>query len=116
PPPPALFNVMQDSSTPLIGMADKELRAYLGELHDSELPACAALALTMRLVHGRGARRTPHFYAMATILGQLIPESGLEPAAAYAGLCARPDAELRQRLADVWQKLYGVPMLPGQRV
>ena len=35
PPPPALFEVMGESSAQFVGMADAELRAYLGELHDT---------------------------------------------------------------------------------
>ena len=35
PPPPALFDVMGESSAQFVGMADAELRAYLGELHDT---------------------------------------------------------------------------------
>jgi hypothetical protein len=115
PPPPALFEVMPDSSTAMIGMADKELRAILGELHDAALPACVALAAVARNVHGKWARRNPHFFATLVILRQLDPDSDLEPAEQLAMLCAVPDPELRRRLAAAWQTLYGAPMPQAER-
>ena len=116
PPPPALFDVMGESSAQFVGMADAELRAYLGELHDTGSAACWVVAKMLRGVYGRGARRTPHFFATLTILRQLDPEPDRAPAARLALLCDMPDAELRQRVAAAWQKLYGATMLPGQRV
>ena len=44
------------------------------------------------------------------------PRPDRAPAARLALLCDMPDAELRQRVAAAWQKLYGAPLLPGQRV
>jgi hypothetical protein len=73
------------------------------------------LAKMMRGVYGRGARRTPHFYATFTVLRQLDPEGDHAPEARLAALCELPDAELRRRVAAAWQKLYGAPLLPGQR-
>ena len=70
----------------------------------------------LRGVYGRGARRTPHFFATLTILRQLDPGADREPGGAAGVLCDMPDAELRRRVAAAWQKLYGAPMLPGQRV
>ena len=116
PPPPALFDVMGESSAQFVGMADAELRAYLGELHDTGSAACWVVSKMLRGVYGRGARRTPHFFATLTILRQLDPEPDREPAARLALLCDMPDAELRRRVAAAWQKLYGAAMLPGQRV
>ena len=116
PPPPALFDVMGESSAQFVGMADAELRAYLGELHDTGSTACWVVAKMLRGVYGRGARRTPHFFATVTILRQLDPEPDREPEARLAFLCDMPDAELRRRVAAAWQKLYGAPLLPGQRV
>ena len=69
----------------------------------------------LRGVYGRGAGRTPHFYATLTIMRQLDPAPDREPAARLAMLCDLPDAELRARVATAWQKLYGAPLLPGQR-
>ena len=73
PPPTPLFEVMERSTTQFIGLADAELRAYLGELHDTGSTACWVLAKMMRGVYGWGASRTPHFYATFTILRQLDP-------------------------------------------
>jgi hypothetical protein len=115
PPPPALFEAMPDSSTPMIAMADSELRAILGELHDSALPVCPTLAMASLNVYSRWARRNPHYFATLVILRKLDPDSDLEPAEQLAMLCAVPDAELRRRLAAAWQSLYGAPMPPGLR-
>jgi hypothetical protein len=115
PPPTPLFDVMGDSSAQFVGMADAELRAYLGELHDTGSTACWVLAKMLRGVYGRGARRTPHFFATVTIMRQLDPDPERAPAARLALLCDLPDAELRARVATAWQKLYGAALLPGQR-
>ena len=115
PPPTQLFEVMEGSETRFIGMADAELRAYLGELHDTASSGCWVLAKMMRGVYGWGARRTPHFYATFTVLRQLDPQPDRAPAARLAALCNLPDAELRGRVAAAWQKLYGTPLPPGQR-
>jgi hypothetical protein len=116
PPPPALFEMMGESSTQFIGMAEAELRAYLGELHDSGSSACWVAAKMLRGVYGRNARRTPHFFATLTIIRQLDADPDRQPDARLATLCEMPDAELRGRVAAAWQKLYGAPMLAGQRV
>jgi hypothetical protein len=115
PPPTQLFEVMEGSSTEFIGLADAELRAYLGELHDTGSTGCWVLAKMLRGVYGRYASRTPHFYATVTILRQLDPVADRAPIARLDLLCDLPDAELRGRAAAAWQKLYGAPLLSGQR-
>jgi len=115
PPPTQLFEVMAQSSTQFIGLADAELRAYLGELHDTGSTACWVLTKMMRGVYGRSARRTPHFYATLTIVAQLDPDPEHTPEARLATLCDLPDAEVRRRVAGAWQKLYGAPLAAGQR-
>ena len=115
PPPSPLFELMEQNTTEFVGMADAELRAYLGELHDSGPTACWALAKMMRDVYGGLASRTPHFFATLTLLRQLDPAPHREPAARLALLCDLPEAELRARVAAAWQKLYGAPLLPGRR-
>jgi hypothetical protein len=119
PPPPALFALMGASAHAFIAAADRELRAYLGELHDAPAPACLSLALLLRDVFGRGSRRTPHYYAGQTILGQLNPDPDGDldgdPLAHLRVLCTLPDAELRRRVAAAWQKLYNAPLPPGRR-
>jgi hypothetical protein len=116
PPPPQLFQVMEGASTPMVGAADKELRAILGELHDAPAPACLTLARVMRMVYGKGARATPHHFATLAILGQVDRDPTREPAQRLAALCAIDDAELRRRVADAWQNLYRAPMPAAQRL
>ena len=45
-------------SSRFIGMADREMRAYMGELHDAASPPCITLGQMMRGVYGR--LRQPH--------------------------------------------------------
>jgi hypothetical protein len=116
PPPPPLFEVMGESSPQFIGMADAELRAYLGELHDSGAAGCWVVAKMLRGVYGKSARRTPHFFATLTILRQLDPDADRGPEAQLSMLCALPEAELHRRVEGAWQRLYGAPMRPGERV
>jgi hypothetical protein len=107
---------MNGSSSEFIGLADAELRAYLGEMHDTGSTACWVLAKMLRGVFGSYASRTPHFYATVTILQQLDPVADRAPDARLNLLCELPDAELRARAAAAWQKLYGAALLPAQRV
>jgi hypothetical protein len=94
----------------MVGAADRELRAFLGELHDGPMPVCTSLAMIMRCLYGRGAGRTPHAFATIALLEQLDPKTDLEPADQLAALCRRPDATLRTKLEAAWQILYQVPM------
>ena len=105
---------MGDSSSRFIGMADREMRAYMGEMHDAASPPCITLGQMMRGVYGRGASRTPHYYATVTILRALDPDDDSEPATRLAMLCDLPEAELRRRVAVAWQKLYDSPLPPGK--
>ena len=116
PPPSALFDVMPDSSTSMIGMADGELQAFLGELHDAALPACVNLAGIMRTVHGAFARREPHYYATLALLKQLRADPDQDPAQQLAALCGVADGELRSRVVAIWRRLYGRPMDLGERM
>ena len=115
PPPTPLFEVMDMNTTHFIGLADAELRAYLGELHDTGSTACWVLSKMLRGVYGHAARRTPHFYATVTIIRQLDPDPDRTPDARLARLCDLPDTELRGRIAAAWQKLYVTALAPGQR-
>jgi hypothetical protein len=116
PPPPALFAVMEDSSTPMIALADGELRAFLGEIHDAPAPACVSLALVLRNAFGAGARATPHFYAAQALATALDATPDASPTARLSALCALPDADLRTRVASAWQKLYGEPLPQATRL
>jgi hypothetical protein len=115
PPPSALLNVMPDSSTRMMSMADSELQAFLGELHDAAVPACVNLAMMMRTVHGAYARREPHYYATLALLEQLGADAEQDPAQQLAALCGIADGELRNSAAAIWRRLYGAPMAPGER-
>lgn len=115
PPPPALFASMQHSEFQFVGLADHELRAYLGELHDSPAPACLSLAKMLRAVFGQGARRNPHFYATWTIVHELDQAPDKQPKDMLNDLCDLPDGELRGRAAAAWQRLYRTPLVSGQR-
>jgi hypothetical protein len=115
PPPPALFASMQHSEFQFVGLADQELRAYLGELHDSPAPACLSLAKMMRGLYGQGARRNPHFYATWTIVHELDRDPDRKPNDILDDLCGLPDGELRQRAATAWENLYRSPYVPGKR-
>jgi hypothetical protein len=116
PPPPQLFAVMPTNSSAMIGMADKEARALLGEIHDGPFPACLTLARLVRGAFGRYARPTPHLFATLAILDQLAPGAERAPLERLTAACGLPDLELRRRTADAWQKLYGAPMPPARRL
>jgi hypothetical protein len=115
PPPAALFEVMPDSSTRMVGWSDSELQAFLGELHDSPVSACANLAGMMRTVYGVYARREPHFYATLALLKQLGADEEQDPAQQLSALCAVPDGEMRSKVAAMWRRLYGAPLAAGTR-
>jgi hypothetical protein len=110
PPPPALFAVMEGSSTSMIALADGELRAFLGEVHDAPSPACVTLARVLRNAFGAEARATPHFFAAEALVTALDATHDGEPTARLGALCAVPDGELRGRVASAWQHLYAEPM------
>ena len=114
-PPPALFEAMPDSSSSMIGAADRELRAFLGQLHDSPTPVCTSLAMIMRSLYGRGAGRTPHAFATIVLLEHLDPQSDLDPPEQLAGLCRLPEAALRAKVVGTWHTLYREPLPPAIR-
>ena len=99
----------------MIGAADHELRAFLGELHDGQMSVCATLGRIMRCLYGRGAGRSQHSLAVMALLEELDPKSALEPAEQLDALCRVPDAELRTRVERAWQSLYAAPMPPAER-
>lgn len=115
PPPSALLDVMPDSSTRMMGMADSELQAFLGELHDAAIPACVNLGGIMRTVYGAFARREPHYYATLALLEQLGADTEKDPVEQLAALCDVTDGDLRNSMAAIWRRLYGAPMALGER-
>jgi hypothetical protein len=99
----------------MIGMADSELQAYLGELHDAAVPACVDLARMMRTVYGVFARREPHYFATLAVLKQLGANVEQEPAQQLAALCGVADSEVRNNVAAIWRRLYATSMALGER-
>lgn len=115
PPPGPLIELMEGSAMRFQVLAEHELRAYLGELSDSPVPACLSLLKLTRAAFGRTARATPHFYAGRLILTRLSGGEPTTPAALLDRLCALPDAELRKQVAATWQWLYGDGRVPARR-
>lgn len=96
--------------------AERELRAYLGELHDSPAPPCLTLTSSLRLVRGRYVRPTPHFYAHAFLLTRLGGDETLsDPVGLIHRLCAEPEPTLRARVATLWRETYGSDLQPAVR-
>lgn len=98
-------------------MSERELRAFLGQLHDSKPPACLSVIAIGQLARGRNASSTPHFFAahaLLATLGDLEAERGVskeEVVKVMTDLCALPDAELRKRVEDATVTLYGESLL-----
>ncbi|MGV3621865.1 MAG: hypothetical protein ACO1OB_13660 [Archangium sp.] len=99
-------------------MSERELRAFIGELHDSKAPACLTVLSLAQLARGHDASSTPHFFAAHALLATLADldaPTGLtrqQVLEVTTSLCALPDAELRAKAAAAMETLYGVPMLP----
>ena len=99
-------------------LAEHELRAFLGQLHDSRPPACLTVVALGQLARGRFASSTPHFFAahaLLATLGDLEAERGVtasEVVQVMRELCALPDAELRARAEAASVTLYGEALIP----
>lgn len=121
--PPALLQAAVGKDDLLFSrLAERELRAYLGELLEGQRPACVTLIELTQAVFGQNALATPHFYAAHALLptlakkgeGELI-ETRREVLTAVQELCALPDAELRKRGEDAARALYGAPFAHAER-
>jgi hypothetical protein len=119
PPPAALLDLFPPKDERFPKMANLEMRAYLAELHHGAPPPCVIAAKLVRTVYGAGSRRTPHFFAGFLILRELTApatpdgteaEKIVPPVEQLATLCGIPEATLRTRAAELWQKLYGQPL------
>ena len=121
PPPAELLDLLHGGDPRFATLANGELRAYLGEIHDGPAPACLSLAETIRGVYGRHAGRTPHFFARRVLLARFLAADGATPAGELTApqllekLCARPDADLRRFAAETWARLYGTPLVAATR-
>jgi hypothetical protein len=99
-------------------MSERELRAFLGQLHDSKPPACLTIISLAQLARGSRASATPHFFAAHALLATLADadaERGLteqQVVEILGTLCALPDAELRTKAEAASLTLYGEPLLP----
>lgn len=102
-------------------LAERELRAFIGQLRWSEPPACLSVVALVRSARGSRASSTPHFFAahaLLTVLADVDSTRGVsreQAVQALETLCALPDAELRERAARAMETLYGVPMVELSR-
>ena len=106
---------------PFAQLAEREVRAYLGEMHDADMPVCMAVIEAVQGIWGPHASRTPHFFARRVILASLVASLGwgveidADPIALMNRLCDEPDAALREHVAAAWKELYGAPLVPATR-
>lgn len=115
PVPPGLLALTGNDAV-FAEKAERELRAYLGELHDSPAPPCLTLVQSVRLVRGRYVRPTPHFFAHAFLLSRLGGDETLaDPVALIHRLCAEPEPALRGRVAALWKEIYGSDLQAATR-
>ncbi|MFT3711983.1 MAG: hypothetical protein QM817_30445 [Archangium sp.] len=113
-PVPALLQRLVGEGDLRFGrMSERELRAFIGQLHDSKPPACLTVIALAQLARGTRASATPHFFAAHTLLATLADaeaERGLtqEQVVEILGtLCALSDAELRGKAEEANVTLYG---------
>ncbi len=112
--PSALIELISDPR--FIPLADSELRAYLGELHDAPSSRCLIFQDGIRQVRGRYVAHTPHFFAHYLLLSRLGSDENLsDPVAVVHRLCAEPDQALQSRVATLWKELYGTDITPLRR-
>lgn len=121
-PVPALLQSLVGEDDVRFGkMAERELRAFLGELRDARPPACLSVVSLAQLARGSRSQSTPHFFAahaaLAT-LGDVDGSRGVSEEVAVEvmkRLCALPDAELRARSDSAAEKLYGARLPAAAR-
>jgi uncharacterized membrane protein YhfC len=114
-PAPLLLRDLFRGETQILEMAEAELRAYLGEMHDSPAPPCLTLLQLLRQSFGAAARPTPHFFAGYALLGMLATPAKEKPVDLIYRLCALPESEVRSQAAQAWKKFYGVNFRPAVR-
>jgi hypothetical protein len=121
-PTPALLQSLVGADDLRFGrMAERELRAFLGELRDARPPACLSVLSLAQQARGRYAQSTPHFFAAHALLSTIAQRDGSrglsveQVAEVTRELCALPDAELRARANTAAQTLYGAPLRIAKR-
>jgi hypothetical protein len=122
-PPPPLVALFPPGDLRFPGLAGLELRAYLAELHHGALPPCVTAAKLTRTVYGAQARRTPHFFAGYLLLRELTTpraqaqgQAEPSPVERLTALCSLPEPALHPRAAELWQSLYGEPLVAAAPV
>lgn len=108
-PEPLLMEVGDDDLEFARG-AERELRAYLGQLHDAEVPPCITVARLAIQAGGAKARATPHHYAGTLLLETMSPTGADGLPKLVEELCTAPEEEVRSKAQAVFKSLYGRPM------
>lgn len=114
-PTPTQLRELFRGETKILDMAEAELRAFLGEMHDSPAPPCLTLLQLLRQTFGATARPTPHFFAGYALFGVLASAPKEPPVDLIRRLCALPEAEARAQAVQAWKKLYGMDFRPAVR-
>lgn len=118
---PTLLRLLVGQDERFGHMAERELRAIIGELRDGEPPACLGVVVLGQLARGSRASATPHFFAAHALLATLAGLDGLggldedTTVEVMETLCALPDAELRAKADAAATTLYGAPLAPAHR-
>jgi hypothetical protein len=111
---------------------NKEMRAYLGELHDAPNGPCLSLIGLARAAFLPKARRTPHFFAGRIIVRTLDPPAtamrgaedhdghalgpldeafpDAEPVAFLRTQCTAAASSVREKVERLWRTFYGEEM------
>ncbi|MGC4114252.1 MAG: hypothetical protein QM765_06465 [Myxococcales bacterium] len=113
-PEPLLMEVGDDDLEFARG-AERELRAYLGQLHDAEVPPCITVTRLAIQAGGAKARATPHHYAGTLLLETLSPTGIDGLPKLIEELCSAPEDEVRKKVEAVYKSLYGTPMKAAKR-
>jgi len=114
---PALLQSLVGENDVRFGhLAERELRAFIGELRDAKSPACLSVVSLGLQARGSGSTATAHFFAAHTLLATLAEVDGSRgldvptTVEVMQKLCALPDAELRARADKAATTLYGAPL------
>lgn len=113
--PPELARAVGEDDPDFARLAERELRAYLGELADGEPPPCLAIRRIAVIAFGKQAHATPHHFAGQVLLPALLekpPESNPELVRA---LCEAPPEAIRAAAVKAWKFFYLEDYRPAKR-